>query len=61
MYHENNTFFSLSFGFQADGEHPFSNGQSMDQEEGSRKRQRDEIGKGRVVEGSNGDNNVLKG
>lgn len=41
------------FGLKADGEHHrFSQGQSMDQERGWRKRQYDEIGEGRMLEGS---------
>lgn len=48
--------FSFSFGFQADGENPFSQGRSVDQE-GWRKRQYDEIGERRVVEGSHEDKN----
>ncbi|XP_023903424.1 protein EMSY-LIKE 3 isoform X1 [Quercus suber] len=40
-----------SDGESADREHPFSQGQLMDQEQGWRKQQHDEMGKGRVVEG----------
>lgn len=47
----------FSFGFKADGERPFSQGQTMDQDQGWRKRQYDEMGggEGRVIEGSDGD------
>ncbi|XP_024020279.1 protein EMSY-LIKE 3 isoform X1 [Morus notabilis] len=38
-----------------EGDHPFSQGQSMDHERGWRKRQFDEMGEGRPVEGPNGD------
>lgn len=53
--------FSFSFGFQADGEHPFSQGQLMDQEQRLRIQQYDEIGEGRVVEDSNGDKMAREG
>ncbi|KAG4198118.1 hypothetical protein ERO13_A05G066764v2 [Gossypium hirsutum] len=44
-----------SDGESADGEHPFSQGQSMDQERAWRKRQyNDEMGEGRIIEGSDG-------
>lgn len=48
---------------ESDGEHPFSQGQSMDQDRGWRKRQYDEMGGGvnRVVEGSNGDKLAREG
>lgn len=46
----NTFFFPFSFVFQADREHPFSQEQLMDQEQGWRKRQY-EMGEGRVVEG----------
>ena len=46
--------FICLFGFKADGEHPFSQGQSMDQERAWRKRQYDEMGEGRMIEGSDG-------
>ncbi|PPR87136.1 hypothetical protein GOBAR_AA33547 [Gossypium barbadense] len=40
---------------ESDGEHPFSQGQSMDQERAWRKRQyNDEMGEGRIIEGSDG-------
>ncbi|GMJ00891.1 EMSY-like 3 [Hibiscus trionum] len=38
----------------ADGEHRFSQGQSMDQERAWRKRQYNEMGEGRMIEGSDG-------
>ncbi|GMI92384.1 EMSY-like 3 [Hibiscus trionum] len=42
-------------GFKADGEHPFSQGQSTDQERAWRNRvYNDEMGEGRMLEGSNG-------
>ncbi|XP_021728876.1 protein EMSY-LIKE 3-like isoform X1 [Chenopodium quinoa] len=37
------------------GDHPFSQGQSMDREQGWRKRQYDEMGEGRGMEGPDGD------
>ncbi|XVF19204.1 hypothetical protein REPUB_Repub11eG0089700 [Reevesia pubescens] len=39
---------------ESDGEHPFSQGLSMDQERAWRKRQSDEMGEGRMIEGSDG-------
>ncbi|KAG4185951.1 hypothetical protein ERO13_A08G012800v2 [Gossypium hirsutum] len=39
---------------ESDGEHRFSQGQSMDQERAWRKRQYDEMGEGRMIEGSDG-------
>ncbi|EOY32468.1 PREDICTED: protein EMSY-LIKE 3 isoform X2 [Theobroma cacao] len=39
---------------ESDGEHPFSRGQSMDQERAWRKRQWDEMGNGRMVDGCDG-------
>ena len=47
--------FIYLFGLKADGEHNrFSQGQSMDQERAWRKRQYDEMGEGRMIEGSDG-------
>lgn len=47
--------FFFVFALEADeGDHQFSQGQSMDHERW-RKRQFDEMGEGRAVEGSNGD------
>jgi hypothetical protein len=54
-------FFSFSFDFQTDGEHPFSQGQSMDQEQGLRKQQYNEMGEGRIVEGLSGDKMAREG
>ncbi|XP_022754317.1 protein EMSY-LIKE 3-like isoform X2 [Durio zibethinus] len=39
---------------ESDGEHPLSQGQSMDQERAWRKRQYNEMGEGRMTEGSDG-------
>ncbi|XVF04614.1 hypothetical protein REPUB_Repub05bG0099400 [Reevesia pubescens] len=39
---------------ESDGEHRFSQGQSIDQERAWRKRQYDEMGEGRMIEGSDG-------
>ncbi|KAF3452598.1 hypothetical protein FNV43_RR03031 [Rhamnella rubrinervis] len=44
-----------------EGDHPFSQGQSMDQGRGWRKRQFDEMSEGRAVEGSNGDKIAREG
>ena len=52
------SFLHFSFVFQADREHPYSQGQLMDQEQGWRKQQYDEMGEGRVVEGLTGDKMV---
>ena len=52
------SFLPFSFVFQADREHPYSQGQLMDQEQGWRKQQYDEMGEGRVVEGLTGDKMV---
>lgn len=46
--------FIYLFGIKPDGEHRFSQGQSMDQERAWRKRQYDEMGEGRMIEGSDG-------
>ncbi|GMY16137.1 protein EMSY-LIKE 3 [Fagus crenata] len=46
---------------ESDGEHPFSQGQSMDQEQGLRKQQYNEMGEGRIVEGLSGDKMAREG
>lgn len=46
---------------ESDGEHPFSQGQLMDQEQSLRIQRYDEIGEGRVVEDSNGDKMAREG
>lgn len=53
--------FIYLFGLKADGEHiRFSQGQSMDQERAWRKRQYDEMGEGRMIEGSDGNKWLMR-